>query len=122
VASTERKQLLSGAQAADNTGTTAQTLSPRSKNLIAEIVWSAKHANISAFDAKIQHSADGTTWHDLVAFTQITTTAGAELKYLSSPGQSFLEKVRAVTDQTGGNGTTETIVVAINVYVENIGS
>jgi len=60
---------------------------------------------------KIQHSGDGSNWHDLVAFTDITAS-GSELKF---PSTSVLGQIRAVV----ASSTTPNAAVVVKVFYRN---
>lgn len=59
---------------------------------------------------KIQHSADNSTWADLVTFTNITAVS-AERKFIAA-GTTINRYVRAVTDVTGTGSVTFLVALA----------
>lgn len=61
------------------------------------------------FNGKIQHSVDGTNWHDLVAFTAASAT-GVELKFpTTSVGQYLRSSITS-------SGTANLVVEIIAAY------
>lgn len=71
--------LASAARTTSSTGSAVE-LPGQARKFSFQIVCSARSGTNPTLDAKIQHSIDGgTTWFDLVTFTQLTAT-GQELK------------------------------------------
>lgn len=66
---------------------------------------SAQHAD-TTLDCKIQHSADKLTAVDLVSFTQMTGTEGAELKAITLPIMGFIRAVVTLAGATTEATTT----------------
>lgn len=60
--------------------------------------------------AKIQHSANGTDWVDLVAFTNLVGVAGFEVKQITD---NVLLYVRTVVTLSGG---TQAATVLVSLY------
>lgn len=97
MASVDKMNLLSSAVTAGSANTTAVSLDGHMRDLVATVVCSAFTSGTIA--AKIQHSHDGSTWFDLIAFTGLTAT-GSELKNITVPA---LSQIRVNT--SGGVGT-----------------
>ena len=83
--------------------------------LVAVLVATAIHAD-TTLNAKVQTSHDGTTWFDLVSFTAITDTSGAEIKPILVATLPALAHVRAVVALTG---STLAATVSISMHMRD---
>ena len=110
MATSQKTSLLAEALTATKTGDT-KGLSSKDKAFIGILSVSACNA-ATTVNAKIQHSADGSTWFDLVSFTAVVGTTGAELKQITT---SVLHKVRAVVTLAGA---TQTATVDLALWLD----
>ena len=79
--------------------------------------------DLTTLDGKLQHSDDGTTWHDVdassLAFTQLSANGSQYLPVLDQSAETLKRFLRfALT--AGASGTTTN--VALYVYYEQIGA
>lgn len=84
---------------------TAQTLA-RGTRGVGQLVWTNNGGTLPTLDAKIQHSADGTVWKDLLTFTQATTGDGSEHVHVTEAtlgGTVILPLLRSVSTIAGTN-------------------
>ncbi len=108
MASSSRKELINAALTAASTNGDAASFGPRAGDFVFFLKATATHADTNV-DAKIQHSPDaGTTWFDLVTFTQLTDN-GSELKV---PTTSVLGHIRAVVALSGSTLASTVVVSA----------
>ena len=110
MASTNKLSLVSQPALAANYTSAAQSLQPRSIDLIGVI----NCLNVDAattVDAKVQHSPDNIIWFDLITFTSVVGVASNELKNVSVP---VLTYVRAVVTLSG---TTKLADVYVDLYL-----
>jgi len=84
--------------------------------LVAQLVLNAPTGSPTTptYDAKIQESFDGTNWTDVVAFTQATTSAAAEIKkYVTGPLAPYLRLYQAVGTASGTATYTGTLYLSL---------
>ena len=80
---------------------------------IGSIRWKGSMSGFTAADLTIQHSDDGTAWHTLKAFTQVTSSPwDVEVTPLEGTDPQAKRFLRALLDMTGTPGTsTHTVEV-----------
>lgn len=96
MASVSKIVLISGAKTASENGST-KTLELLSGDFIGYLHVSAIHA-ATTVNAKIQHSADGTNWIDLVSFSALAGVTGFERKLIE---EAVLPYIRGVATLSG---------------------
>lgn len=117
MASSSKLILVNEALTATNTSAT-QSLGPRSKKFVAFLLVSVCHADTTVA-SKIQHSPDGSTWFDLVSFTNIVGTTGNEVKHESAftvASSAVLGQVRSVVTLSG---TTKSATVRVDLCFDD---
>lgn len=95
-----------------------KSLGPRSKKFVAFLLVSAINA-ATTVAAKIQHSPDGSTWFDLVSFTNLVGVTGSELKQESAfavASSPVLGQVRSVVTLSGA---TQTATVRVDLCFDD---
>lgn len=114
----QRNLLTSAARTTTGTSTAVGGFAPFSK-LGAQIVVTAASGTTPTLDAKIQHSIDGgTTWFDLITFTQKTAAATefkAYAEVLGTTGQIWGDMLR-VSYTIGG--TTPSFTFSVDVFAQ----
>ena len=115
----KRATLATGTKTADENGSAVSGFGGFSK-LGAQLVVTAHAGTSPTLDVKIQHSIDGgTTWFDLITFTQVTTTDGNQYKVYAdvegTTAQMFGDALRAVIDV---GGTSPSYTLSVSVYAE----
>jgi hypothetical protein len=117
-AGAQRNLLASGAKTVTGTSTGVPGFGPFSK-LGAQIVVTAASGTTPTLDAKIQHSIDGgTTWFDLITFTQKTAVSSefkAYAEVFGTTGQVWGDMLR-VSYTIGG--TTPSFTFSVDVYAQ----
>lgn len=71
------------------------------------------NSGTSTLDVKIQHSLDGTTWRDLEAFSQVTTSSSSELININLDATHVRPLVRAVVDVGASGSPNYTVSVVV---------
>lgn len=110
MASVSRLNLINSALTATSTGS-ASTLEARSTEFIGWLDISVING-ATTVASKIQHSADGTNFVDLIAFTNAVGAVSRQAVAVTIP---VLPYVRAVATLSG---VTQTATVSINLYYD----
>jgi hypothetical protein len=100
-----------GAETADGNGTTVDRgVGSTTTGGGVAVIHATAYSGLTGAIIKVQHSTDGSTWADLVTFTNITAIS-AERKFLVA-GTTINRYVRAVTDVTGTGSVTFLVAFA----------